>query len=62
MKFDKTLTPEQQWEKAKEIIFKGEVPDEIENLMQRGFAESNSDSEKWIRLSTMLLMIENRFR
>jgi len=52
-------TPEQQWDKVKKIIFKNGCPETIEELMQRGFSESLSESEKWERLSIFLIMISN---
>lgn len=61
MEIEKGLTPEIQWNKAKKLIFKGETPIEIEELMQKGFKESLSESEKWERLSIFLIMIKQRF-
>lgn len=61
MEFDKTLTPEQQWDKVKKLIFKGETPKNIEELMQKGFAEADCESEKWMKLSAFIVMIKQRF-
>ena len=47
---DKTKTPEEEWDKVKKVIFKSEVPQFIENLIQKGFSESESEVEKWDKL------------
>ena len=61
MEFDKKLTPEHQWDKVKNLIFKGAVPKEIEEVMQQGFKESDSEGEKWVKLSAFMIMMKNRF-
>ena len=58
MEVDKNITPEQQWDKVKSLIFKGKTPKGIEELMQQGFKESKSEKEKWIKLSTFMIMIK----
>jgi hypothetical protein len=61
MEFDKTLTPEQQWDKVKKLIFKGETPKNIEDIMQKEFADADCESEKWIKLSLFMIMIRQKF-
>jgi hypothetical protein len=61
MEFDKTLTPEQHWDKVKKLIFKGETPKDIEEIMRKGFTEADCESEKWIKLGVFIIMIKQRF-
>jgi hypothetical protein len=56
MEFDKTLTPEKQWNKIKKLAFKDGVPQDIEDLMQKGFSESVCESEKWLKLNMFLVI------
>ena len=58
---ESNLTPEEQWEKVKKLIFKGETPKNIEYNMQKGFEESVCESEKWVKLSTFMMLIKQRF-
>lgn len=53
-------TPEQQWEKVKQIVFVGECPKEIDDLVKKGFAESIDDSEKWGKLAIVMLMLKTK--
>ena len=61
MIIDKSITPEEQWNKAKKVIFKGEVPDIVEKLIKKGFAESESESEKWDKLLVFMTEIKKIF-
>lgn len=54
-------TPEQHWNKIKVKIFPSGVPSEIENLMQKGFNESETYGEKWAKLGIFLIMLKDRF-
>ena len=53
-------TPEQEWEHLKKKLFTKEVPEEIEKIVQKGFSESQSDSEKWMILNITLNSIRNK--
>jgi len=61
MEFDKTLTPEKQWDKVKKLMFKDEAPKNIEDIMQKGFKESYSESEKWNKLITFMEMVKKKY-
>ncbi len=49
-----TITPEETWEKEKNKIFKDGVLKEIEEIMQNGFKNAKSESEKWVMLLAAL--------
>lgn len=56
-------TPEETWDEQKKLIFVGEVPDDIESLVQKGFSECPSESYKWEFLGRFFLIIrENAFK
>ena len=61
MIIDKSITPEEQWEKAKKVIFKNGTPDVVEKLLKKGFAESESESEKWDKLLVFMTEIKRVF-
>ena len=44
------IAPEKSWEKLAKIIFKENIPKDIEFLMQKGFKDSLTEIEKWQRL------------
>ena len=61
MTIDKSSTPEEQWSKISKCIFKNEVPYIVEELIKKGFAESESESEKWDKLLVFMTEIKKRF-
>ena len=61
MIINNSITPEEQWNKVKKVIFKSEVPDVIENLIKKGFSESKSEGEKWDKLLVFVAEIKKRF-
>ncbi len=58
LEFDKTLTPENQWDKVKNKLFVGDVPDDFDKLVHLGFIQSTSSSEKWQRLAYVLSLFK----
>ena len=61
MKFETTITPEEQWNKIKKKLFKNKVPEKIERVMQKGFEESEDEEEKWLKLGVFISRFKERF-
>ena len=61
MELDKTLTPEEHWENIKREMFKGNVPGKIESIVKEGLETLETDNEKWMMLSSLLLMAKDKF-
>ena len=58
IKFDKSKTPEEQWDYIKVKCFKdGKVPKEIEDRIQGRFRESADKAEKWATLAGVLIVM-----
>lgn len=55
-------TPEKQWEAVKAKIFKNGTPENLEKIVQDGFKESKSESEKWDKLALVLGMIKQKLQ
>ena len=58
----KNQTPEQKWDEAKKMIFKDDVPADIEELVKQGLNESKNEDEKFAKLAVLLIMIQRTFR
>ena len=54
-------TPEEQWDEVKNKIFKKGVPKDIEELMKKGFDESEDESEKQFKLLAFIAMIKHKY-
>ena len=54
-------TPEEEWNRVKVLIFKGNPPPEIEKIINDGFKESENESEKWEKLAAFYNMIKKKF-
>ena len=54
-------TPEEEWNRVKVLIFRGNTPPEIEKIINDGFKESENESEKWEKLAAFYNMIKKKF-
>jgi hypothetical protein len=54
-------TPEIQWEKVKLSLWGSDAPTKIDEHVKKGFAESESESEKWIILMLTMGMIAKKY-
>lgn len=53
-------TPEAEWHKQKQIVFKGPVPPDIDNLVINHLKKLDLESEKWTYLGKALELLKSR--
>jgi len=58
MEFDETLTPEKHWGQARHVFIEDKTLKEIDNIMQKTFAGTENETEKWLKLSALKHLLE----